>query len=341
MRILVTGAGGYVGIPLCNELIQRDHHVVGLDRYYFGEDKLGPLAMHPHFRKLVDDIRYFDTAVLRDVDAVIDLAGLSNDHSAALDPELTRQINMDGCARIARAARESGVRRYVFSSSASIYGAGEKISLSETDVCHPLTDYARSKLATEQVLAELAGPKFETVILRNATIFGLAPRMRFDLAINIMTMRAWHERVIFIMGGGKQWRPFIHVRDVVRAMIHALEEPAELVAGEIFNVGDDDMNFQIEQLSRFIVDVIPNVTVHRVPDDTDARTYNLSFAKIKQRLGFHANVRVHEGIVEIKQALERGVIQPSDPTTVTLTWYQSLIEWERRIEQLRVNGRVL
>ncbi|MBK6390597.1 MAG: NAD-dependent epimerase/dehydratase family protein [Saprospiraceae bacterium] len=166
-------------------------------------------------------------------------------------------------------------------------------------------------------------------MLRNATIFGLAPRMRFDLAVNIMTMRAWKDRVIYVMGGGEQWRPFVHVRDVVKAFILTLEAPLEKVDGEIFNVGSTDLNYQIKQLAQFVVDIIPNVTIHTIPDDTDKRTYNLNFEKIKKVLGFEVSVQIHEGVVEIKQALEKGIIDADDPTTHTLQWYKSLLAWSK------------
>src|SRR5215813_4959549 len=244
-RVLVTGAGGYVGIPLCRNLVSRDYHVLGLDRYFFGQDKLGDLAYNPQFELIVQDTRRLEPDLLKDLYGVIDLAGLSNDLSAEIDPDLTRQINFEGGAAVARAAKAAGVRRYVYASSASVYGHGLKTNLFESDECHPQTLYAQSKLYVEKTLNELQGPDFETVILRNATIFGLAPRMRFDLAVNIMTLRAWKERVIYIMGGGAQWRPFIHINDVVNVLIQGLEADADVVAGEIFNVGDESMNYQI------------------------------------------------------------------------------------------------
>jgi nucleoside-diphosphate-sugar epimerase len=156
-----------------------------------------------------------------------------------------------------------------------------------------------------------------------------------------MTLRAWKERVVYVMGSGEQWRPFIHINDVIRALVLGVEEEAERVAGEVFNVGSDDMNYQIRHLVQFILDVIPNVTVHRIPDDPDRRTYNLSFAKIKQRLGFEPATLIHEGVVEIKQALERGIISGEDPTCYTLQWYRSLLEWERRVKELSLHGRIL
>ena len=167
-----------------------------------------------------------------------------------------------------------------------MYGQGLKAHLLESDECWPQTLYAKSKLYVEKQLEELNGSGFEPVIFRNATIFGLAPRMRFDLAINIMTLRAWKERVIYIMGGGEQWRPFIHVNDVIAVLVRGVEADAEIVAGETFNVGDEFMNYQIRQLAQLVLDVIPNVEVHNIPDDPDKRTYNLSFSKIRQRLGF-------------------------------------------------------
>src|SRR5262249_43061835 len=340
-RVLVTGAGGYVGIPLCRDLVSRGYHVRALDRYFFGLNKLGDLASNPQIELAVQDIRRLEPRMLKDVCGVIDLAGLSNDLSAEIDPDLTRQINFEGGAAVARAAKAAGVRRYVYASSASVYGHGLKTNLFESDECHPQTLYAQSKLYVEKTLNELQGPDFETVILRNATIFGLAPRMRFDLAVNIMTLRAWKERVIYVMGGGKQWRPFIHVEDIVEVLVRGLEADADIVSGEIFNVGDESMNYQIQQLAEFVLDVVPNVAVHYIPDDPDKRTYNLAFGKIKQKLGFAAKKTVHQGIVEIKNALDRGLVTGDDPTCYTLQWYKSLIEWQERIDGLMLDGKLL
>src|SRR5215813_10390911 len=253
-KVLVAGAGGYLGIPLCKKLIERDHSLIALDRFFFGRNRLDEIARCERAAVIVEDIRDFDPEILIGVDVVVDLAGLSNDASAEIDPELTRLINCGGGIRLARLAKEAGVRRYVYSSSASVYGHGVHERLTENDECRPQTLYAESKLRVEEALVKLAGPEFETVILRNATIFGLAPRMRFDLAVNIMTLRAWKERVIYVMGGGKQWRPFIHVEDIVEVLVRGLEADADIVSGEIFNVGDESMNYQIQQLAEFVLD---------------------------------------------------------------------------------------
>jgi nucleoside-diphosphate-sugar epimerase len=340
-RVIVTGAGGYLGIPLCRSLVERGYRVTALDRYFFGKDKLGDLVTHPNIAVVTQDIRVLNPKMLEGYDGAIDLAGLSNDLSAEIDPELTRKINFEGGAALARAAKAAGVRRYVYSSSASVYGHGLKTKLVESDECRPQTLYAQSKLHVEKQLKELEGNDFEPVIFRNATVFGLAPRMRFDLAVNIMTFRAWKDRVIYVMGGGQQWRPFIHVDDVVDVLVRGLEAESKSVAGEIFNVGDESMNYQIQQLAEFVLDVIPNVTVHNIPDDPDKRTYNLAFGKIKQRLSCAAKKTVRQGIVEIKEALDRGLVSGDDPTCYTLQWYKSLIEWQQRIDGLSVDGKLL
>ena len=338
--IIVTGAGGYVGVLMCETLLSKGYKVIALDRYFFGMEKMDCIIENPNLVIKKDDIRYCNKDIFIDAYAVIDLAGLSNDASAEIDPELTKNINYKGSERFAREAKKAGIVRYLYASSASVYGAGDKTSLTEIDDLFPQTEYAKSKVAIENVLHELADETFHPTMLRNATIFGLAPRMRFDLAINIMTMRAWKDRVIYIMGGGEQWRPFVHVRDVIKAFILCLEAPIEKVHDEVFNVGSSDMNFQIKQLAQFVVDVIPNVQIHTIPDDPDKRTYNLNFDKIKNKIGFEISFQVHEGIVEIKQALEKGIIQPDDPTCYTLQWYKSLIMWEEKIKELTYNGQL-
>ncbi len=340
-RILVTGAGGYVGVLMCETLLNKGHQVIALDRYFFGYDKIKQLEGNPNISFLKDDLRYVNTDFLKNIDVVIDLAGLSNDASAEIDPQLTVDINHKGAIRIAKAAKEYGVKRYIYSSSASVYGAGAKTSLTETDPLAPLTQYAKSKVAVEDDLKLLHDKNFEIVLLRNATIYGLAPRMRFDLAINIMTMRAWKEHNIYIMGGGEQWRPFVHVRDVIKAFILCMDAPSEKVAGETFNVGSNDQNFQIKQLAQYVVNVIPNATIHRIPDDADNRSYNLNFDKISNTLGYKTEFNINDGIIEIKNALDKGILDPVDPTCYTLQWYKSLMDWSKRIKELSYNGEII
>jgi nucleoside-diphosphate-sugar epimerase len=341
MAVLVAGAGGYIGVPLIEALLARGHQVVALDRYFFGKEKLGNVVKHPNLRILTDDIREFDPALLEGVDAVIDLAGLSNDLSAEIDPNVTESINYEGGKRLARLAKQAGVKRYVYVSSASVYGHGGGLALSEESECRPLTLYAKYKYGMESHLNKLGAPDFEVVIFRLGTVFGLAPRMRFDLVVNIMAMRAWKDRKIQVNGNGEQWRPFVHVKDVVEALLLGLERPSKDVAGEIFNVGSSQMNYQISGIARLVADAFPRTKVQRIPGNADARNYNVSFAKIEKRLNFKATRPIDVGIAEIQQALEKKVISAEDPTCYTLQWYRTLIDWDLRIKQVAMYGRVI
>lgn len=340
-RILIAGAGGYIGIPCCEALLNEGNSVIGLDRYFFGEDKVASLKAFPDFQLLKDDTRYFDTTILKDVDAVIDLAGLSNDAAGELNPELTQAINYDGAIRLAKAAKECGVSRYIYSSSASVYGEGKKIGLTEKDSINPLTEYAKSKAATEKEVLELNSDSFCVTVLRNATVFGIAPRMRFDLAVNIMVARAWKEGVIYVMGGGQQWRPLIHVKDVVKAFCKVLTSPVKKVAGEIFNVGSNELNFMIKQLANLVYEQIPTAKIQIVPDYVDKRDYHLSFDKINKVLQYETEYTVVDGAQEVKEALIRELISMDDLATNTVLWYREMLEWNNRLEQLKLRGRLL
>lgn len=361
-RVLVFGAGGYLGIPICEALAARGHDVWPVDRWFFGKYPNVPgrtLHANPMVRS---DIRTFsadDLAALSPdapFDAVIDLAGLSNDLSAEIDPELTRSINIEGGKRMATLAKASGISRYVYSSSASVYGAGTKPMLTETDECRPLTLYARSKVEVEDHLRSIAGDGFEPVILRNATVFGVAPRMRFDLAVNVMTLRAHRDQVIMIMGGGEQHRPFIHVDDVVRAFVWAVE--SDNAAGETFNVGTS--NHTIAEVAKKVSNEFPMARVMPIPDDPDKRSYSCSFAKLSAAswcerrddlnplmatmvgrtnlLSF--SVSIDEEITRMAKKLRDGSLK-DDPTCYTLQWYKSLLEWDYRFSQIRLDGRIL
>jgi nucleoside-diphosphate-sugar epimerase len=218
MHVFVAGGAGYIGSVLVPLLLERGHRVTVLDRLYFGGTLATAQARFGEKLRVVrGDVRFIDHGLLTSVDAVVDLSGISNDPSCELEPELTRSVNVDGAKRLASAALEAGVRRYVYSSSCSVYGHGEGLGLTETSARHPVSLYARAKAEVEDFL--LAGGKgMEVCILRLATVFGLSPRMRFDLAINVMTKNAYVGRRIMVDGGGRQWRPFVHVRDAAFEM---------------------------------------------------------------------------------------------------------------------------
>lgn len=328
MRVLVFGAGGYIGIPLCEELERRGHFVQAADRFFFGK------APRLKSARLQADIRTYECGEGL-FDAVIDLAGLSNDATADIDPHITRSINLDGARHLADLAKRVGVRKYIYSSSCSVYGSGAHDGLTETELCRPLTLYAECKVKIEDYLRSIAGGGFEPIILRNATVFGTAPRMRFDLAVNIMTLRAWREHLIYIMGGGHQVRPFAHVRDVVSAFAFAVES---IDGSDTFNVGTE--NHSIEQLAGLVKLEIPAAALHHVPDDADRRSYHVSFAKFGS-YGFRASISVSEGIRDVRNALIAAKIAGDDETGYTLGWYRKLIEWDRRLGAMRLDGRIL
>jgi len=340
-NVFVTGAGGYIGSMLVDHLLACGHRVTGCDRYYFGKDLLGTETFNnQRFTLLQKDIRELVPGDLRGFDVVIDLAGLSNDPTCDLKPNLTYSINFKGGVNVAECAKQAGVPRFVYSSSCSVYGLGAGSGLTESSEPHPQSYYARGKVDVENRLFELSDSKFHVTILRNATVYGLSKRMRFDLVINIMTMKAWRERRIFILGGGKQWRPLIHVRDVVRGFESVMQAPLEKVDKQIFNLGSNEQNYQVFQIANIIKEIVPAVELIQVPDDPDKRTYNVNFDKIKSTLGFCAQHTARDGAKEIVEALNYGVLDPDDPRTRTIEHYKFLLQVEDTMAELAKNGRI-
>jgi len=236
------------------------------------------------------------------------------------------------------------VRRYVFSSSCSVYGHGEGLGLTETSPRHPVSLYARAKAEVEDFLLDLGGKskgQMEVTRLRLATVFGLSPRMRFDLAINVMTKNAYVNRRITVDGGGRQWRPFVHVLDVARAFDLALTIDASKVAGEVFNVGSDANNVQILNLAFRVRDAVPGTEVVHAPTDPDLRDYNVSFDKIHRVLSFRADKSLDEGIREVLGALREGVVDPDERRYYTLKQYVFLREAEQAHSDLAIDGKLL
>jgi nucleoside-diphosphate-sugar epimerase len=330
---------------LVPRLLEQGHRVTVLDRLYFGDSlSRSQSRFGEKLRVLRGDVRSFEPVLLRSVDAVVDLSGISNDPSCELEPELTRSVNVDGAKRLAVAAKESGVRRYVFSSSCSVYGHGEGLGLSETSARRPVSLYARTKADAEDFLlgiGKASGGAMEVTCLRLATVFGLSPRMRFDLAINVMTKNAYVHRRITVEGGGRQWRPFVHVCDVARAFDLAMTTDASIVSGEMFNVGSDASNVQILNLAFRVRDAVPGTEVVHAPTDPDLRDYNVSFDKIQRALGFRAERTIDDGIHEVLGALRDGVVDPDDRRWYTLRQYAFLRDAERAHRELAIDGRLL
>jgi nucleoside-diphosphate-sugar epimerase len=247
LKVLVTGAGGYIGSVLVPMLLEVGHEVVAVDRFLFGREVL-PQEAHG-LTVVQEDVRRIHTTILEGLDAVVDLAALSNDPAGELDPEKTWEINHRARVRLARMAKERGVRRYLLPSSCSVYGFQDGL-LDESSPPNPLTTYAKANLQAEREVLPLADAHFVVVVIRQATVYGYSPRMRFDLAINGMVRGFFRNGKIPILRDGTQWRPFVHVRDTCRAILMLLDAPGDRVNAEVFNVGADEQNVQIIGLAQ-------------------------------------------------------------------------------------------
>ncbi|SBT04545.1 putative dTDP-D-glucose 4,6-dehydratase [Candidatus Accumulibacter aalborgensis] len=337
--VMVTGAGGYIGSTLVEQFLANGWQVIGLDRYFFGKERLADFANNPAFRFLVKDIRDVLPSDFEGIDAVCDLAALSNDPAGDLDPALTIAINFAGRVRVANAAKSAGVKRYVLASSCSVYGQGETDYLDENCTPNPLTVYAKANLAAEREVLQLASGSFTVTVLRQATVFGLSRRMRFDLVINVMTLSAVEKGKLFITGGGKQWRPLVHVADTAAAFRCVIDAESTKVNAEVFNVGA--LNMQVLNVAYTVREVVPfPIEVQVVPDDPDKRNYNVSFKKVQQVLGFAPDHRPEDGVKEIYEALKTGRVS-SEPWMFTVGWYRRLLEAKRLLDQVMLNGRLL
>jgi nucleoside-diphosphate-sugar epimerase len=305
MHVLVTGGAGYVGCWLVPELVRRGHTVRVFDRMVFGEAPLAGLKLGAKCEIVSGDIRRFEQYpdVLKGVQGIVHLAGLANDPSCDLHPHLTYDVNIEGTRKLAERAAAEGIRRFVLASSCSVYGKGVFDVLDEDSPLNPVSANAESKIESEKIVTGLMVQGLEPVISRAATVFGWSPRMRFDLAINIMTATAVRKGQVNVLGGGKQWRPFIHVQDMARLFADFLELPAQKVAGEVFNVGDDAINLQIFRLGEIVSQAIPGTKLFQTQDDDDLRSYHVSFKKLHDRLGFRCKFGVEDGVREVEREL--------------------------------------
>jgi nucleoside-diphosphate-sugar epimerase len=281
MRVLVTGSHGYIGSVLAPELAIAGHDVTGLDTcFYEGCDFGAERTAIPTVRRDVRDVTPDD---LHGFDAVVHLAALSNDPIGDLNEQWTHEINLDATLRVARAAKEAGVRRFVFASSCSMYGAsGTDDLLDENAPLRPLTAYAESKAHAEDGLAHLGDRDFVVVSMRNATVYGVSPRLRLDIVLNNLAGWAHTTGRVRLLSDGRSWRPLIHVQDLSRVAAAMLEAPDELIRGEAFNVGSDDQNYLVRDLAEVLADVTGCDTEFASDASPDPRSYRVDFSKLRR-----------------------------------------------------------
>lgn len=307
MRVLVTGNLGYIGTVLTPMLAQRGHEVYGYDTGYFEDCLLMEAPSGSLTKQFKGDMREIDPLVLDGVEAVVHLAALSNDPMGELDPDLTHQINTEASVRFASMARDNGVRRFLFASSCSIYGQSEDMALTEESPFNPQTAYAHSKVDFEAALRDLASDSFSPTYLRNATAYGLSPRVRMDIAVNNLTGWGFTTGKVKLLSDGRAWRPFVHVEDICLAVCETLEAERSVVHDQALNVGSEKENYQIRTVAETVAAVIPDTEVTFAEGaESDVRTYNVSFEKIRKVLpNFKTKWTVKKGVVQLHNAFEQ------------------------------------
>jgi nucleoside-diphosphate-sugar epimerase len=305
MRVLVTGHNGYIGSVMVRVLAQAGHDVTGLDSYLYEGSTFGDDSIP--VRSIRKDVRDVEPRDLAGFDAVIHLAALSNDPLGCLDEACTYDINHRGSVTLAQAAKDAGVPRYIFASSCSLYGAAGDRMLDETAAFNPITAYGNSKVLVEQDVAKLASDRFSPTFMRNATAYGLSPRLRADIVVNDLTGVAFTTGEVFIQSDGTPWRPLVHIVDISRAFLTVLEAPLEIVHNQAFNIGSSEENYQVRDVATIVQEVVPGCTVKYMEGGgPDPRCYKVDCSKFWNTFpGFKTEWTVRRGAQEMYDAFVR------------------------------------
>jgi nucleoside-diphosphate-sugar epimerase len=305
MRVLVTGHRGYIGTVLVPLLLKHDHEVTGLDSDLFRactfDGELNPIP------ELIGDVRDIELENLKGFDAVIHLAGLSNDPLGDYNPSLTEDINHQGSVKVARLAKEAGVGRFLFASSCSNYGGGGQDFLDENAKFNPVTPYGVSKVEVERDVTPLADDDFSPTFLRASTAYGMSPRIRFDLVVNNLTAWAFTTGEVHLKSDGSPWRPLVHVEDICRAYVAIMESDRELVHNKAFNIGNTAENYQIREVAEIVHDVVPNCEIGFAEGaEPDVRCYRVDCNLLSRTVhGFKPQWTVRRGVEQLLEAYQR------------------------------------
>lgn len=314
MKVLVTGTEGYLGSLLPPLLAERGHEVIGVDTGYY---KVGWLYNGTEItaKTLNKDIRHISHEDLQGVEAIVHMAELSNDPTGQLAPNITYDINHKGSVRLAKLAKECGVRRFVYMSSCSVYGVATDGDVTEESPVNPQTAYAECKTLVEQDVKPLASDDFSPTFMRNATAFGASPRMRFDIVLNNLSGLAWTTKEIKMTSDGTPWRPLVHALDICKAIVCALEAPRDIVHNQIFNVGDTSNNYRVKEIAETVADIFIGCKLSFGENGADNRSYRVSFEKINTLLpGFKCDWNAQRGAQQLY-----NVFKQIDMTEETFT----------------------
>jgi len=335
VKILVTGTEGYIGALLAPMLMQNGYDVIGVDTGYY---KAGWLYHGtPLTAKTLDkDIRLLSENDLDGIDAIVHMAELSNDPTGQLSPRITYEINHEGSVRLARIAKKAGIKRFVYTSSCSVYGVATEQLVDEESPVDPQTAYAKCKVMVEQDVAALADDTFSPTFLRNGTAYGPSPRMRFDIVLNNLAGYAWTTKEIKVLSDGTPWRPLVHVLDICKAIICVSAAPTKAIHNEIFNVGNSASNYQIKEIAEIVARVFPGCKLSFGQPNPDNRSYKVSFEKINRKLPeFKCDWNAEKGAAQLYKIfstidMSKDVFQA--PTFTRLKMLQHLIE-TRQIDE--------
>ncbi|HET6335493.1 MAG TPA: SDR family oxidoreductase [Polyangiales bacterium] len=307
MKVLVTGHLGYIGVEAVTVLRAAGHEVVGLDIGFFNDcDFAAPPDPVPEIKVDLRDVKSSD---LKGLDAVVHFAALSNDPLGDLNPNITYDINQHASVRLANAAKDAGVSRFIFSSSCSLYGAGGDGFLDETAAFNPVTPYGESKILVEQALASLADDSFTPMYLRNATAYGVSRRLRGDIVVNNLVGHAVTTGKVLLQSDGTPWRPLVHIRDIIAAAAAGLTAPKAAIHNQAFNIGRNGENYRIREVANLVAEIVPNCEVTFAPGaSADKRDYRVDFTKAETKLpGFKPSWTLRAGIEELYKAYKRSL----------------------------------